>query len=168
MKKIIINFFIWLFLFAVIFTSVFSYSSFRIFLYTDILLIASAVLMFFGMIWTSFIFTFIYSLILDSIFMNFLGINMTSYLLALLVIFYLCENMNTDNLLIKILIILVACLFRIIIYIMLVFFFYWNVKFYFFSAGIFLQVILTVCLGAVILWMNDLVRSGIAGWQKTR
>ncbi len=158
----------WIILFVVIFISIFSHSTFKIFRNIDVLLITSSILMFSGMIWTCLIFTFIYSLILDSIFMNFLGINVMCYLLVLLVLFYLCKNMNTDNLLTEIFILFVACLFKNLIYTLLVFFFYWDGRFYFLPTGIFLQIVFTICTGAAVFWIIDLLRSGIVRWQNTK
>ncbi len=168
MKKIIINILIWFFLFAMIFISMFKYNAFRIFSNTDILLITSTILLFSGMIWTSFIFTFIYSFILDSVFMNFLGINLTSYLLTLLFLFYMCKNMNVENLLTKIFIVLVSCLLKNAIYAIFIFLFYWNGKIYFIPARIVFDVFFTVALGTAILWTSDLVRLGVNRWQKTK
>jgi hypothetical protein len=100
--------------------------------------------------------------------MNFFGINIMCYLLALLLLFYLCKNMNTDNLLTEIFILLVICLFKNLIYTLLVFFFYWDGKIYFLHAEIFLQIIFTVFTGAVVFWIKDLLHSGIVRWQNTK
>lgn len=168
MKKIIANILIWIFLFIIIFTAMFNYSVFKVFSNVDILLISSTILLFSGMIWTSFAFTFIYSFMLDSVFMDFLGINLTSYLLTLLFLFYLCKNMNTENLLTKIFIILVSCLLKVTIYMVFIFLFYWDGKIYFIPARIFFKIIFTVGLGTVILYMIDLIRWGKIRWQKMK
>lgn len=168
MKKIITNVLIWICLFVIIFAVLFNYSVFKVFSNMDILLFVSAILLFSGMIWTSFVFTFIYSFILDSVFMDFLGINLTSYLLTLLLLFYLCKNMNTENLLTKVFIILFSYMLKTTIYTLFVFLFYWGGKIYFIPARLILKIIFTVCLGAVILCIIDLIRWGKVRWQKMK
>ncbi|MCX8094111.1 MAG: hypothetical protein N3E50_08105 [Candidatus Goldbacteria bacterium] len=168
MKRIIKNILFWIFLSIIIFISLFNYSIFRIFFYIDIILITSIMLFFSGMIWTGFTFAIIYSLILDSIYMDFLGINLTVYLLTLLFLFYLCENMNTEDLLTRIFIIFISYLFKIIIYTIFIFLFHWKGKLYFIPARVILNIVFTVAFGAAILWLNDLLKLGIVKWQKTK
>lgn len=168
MKKIIANVLLWIFFLIIIFVVMFNYSVFKVFSNVDILLITSTILLFSGRIWTSFIFTFIYSFILDCVLMDFLGINLISYLLTLLFLFYLCENMNIENLLTKFFIILISCFFKIIIYMIFIILFYWCGKMYFIPALIFYRIIFTVVLGIVIFYMIDLIRDGKIRWQKMK
>lgn len=168
MKKTFTNFFLWFFLFAIIFLELSKYNTFKIFKYTDIFLIITIFLLFSGMIWTSFIFIFLYSFILDCIFMDFIGINVLSYLATFLFVFYLCQNMDTYKLITKILIIFFSCLLKIIIYSFLIFIFYWNNRFYFINFQPFLKIISTVFWGAIILIIIDFFRSGVTKWQSMK
>ncbi|MCX7699222.1 MAG: hypothetical protein N2114_07155 [Candidatus Goldbacteria bacterium] len=168
MKRFITNILFWIFLFIIIFISLFNYSIFRIFFYIDIIWITSIILFFSGMIWAGFTFAIIYSLIIDSIYMDFLGINLTVYLLSLLFLFYLCENINTENLLNKIFIILISYLFKIFIYTIFIFFFHWDGKLYFIPIRMIFNIFFTVIFSAAILWINDLLKWGMIRWQKTK